>query len=452
MARAEHPGGGLSGSINNFFLSNRLRISFFILLVELCERLTYYTIAGTQKPFLQDQRVSQAQATSISLAFTTMCYLWCIWGSILADNYWCRYNVIIVCLVCYVIGATMICIAALPEFNSKSIYIVGTMVFIAIGTGGMKPNICNFGTEQVSPINRSSFLQWFYWFINVGALVSFGYITSLATQGQEPIIPKEYGFFSAYAISACSLTICLAIFFAGRRFYVHSRPSLQERTIWTPLCRALWKARFTKQGACSLIGWSLWPLFFLMVFIQAFTASVPCAQATLFIGLLMVTLHVYAHYDNSWIVGGTDGFTEDDLQDTFRGLPVILVVNCVFSFAYSMLNGPFFSQACQMDLRIRNGQINGSFFNIADCIAIIIFVPICDWIFRMKPVSVHVKVLGGFSCTAVAMIIAIVLEILRRRAPVLDIGSNCAPLTRRQTMSTYPCPTYQVSTCSYPTL
>ena len=65
--------------------SERLRIKKLpvavILLVELCERLTYYTLAGTQKIYFQNQ-LQKTPSTSAALnsVFSMLCYFWCIPG------------------------------------------------------------------------------------------------------------------------------------------------------------------------------------------------------------------------------------------------------------------------------------------------------------------------------------------------------------------------------------
>lgn len=150
-----------------YFTKNRLRVSVFILLVELSERFTFYTIFGSLKAFLQDRDYSQSQSSSLSLVFATTCYLWTIAGSICGDRYYRRYTVIATCLTIYIIGGVLVTIAALPTVRSDGMFLIGAMVFVACGTGGMKPNICNFGAEQIPAHQRASFLSWFYWFINI---------------------------------------------------------------------------------------------------------------------------------------------------------------------------------------------------------------------------------------------------------------------------------------------
>ena len=126
---------------------------------------------------------------------------------------------------------------------------------------------------------------------------------------------------------------------------------------------------------------------------------------------------------------------------------MLLIPNIIFNLAYSMMIGPFYASACQMDLRLPGSdqQINGAFFNIGDCFAIVLFVPlienffipvVCEKWFGFSP-KTHHKILCGFGFGLVAMAAAAVLEIRRRNAPLITptagglspdaYFSQCAP-------------------------
>lgn len=53
-----------------------------------------------------------------------------------------------------------------------------SLLLIAIGTGGIKPNVSTFGADQFNPNDpqdekeKDSFFNFFYFFINVGALIA----------------------------------------------------------------------------------------------------------------------------------------------------------------------------------------------------------------------------------------------------------------------------------------
>ena len=77
--------------------------------------------------------------------------------------------------------------------------------------------------------------------------------------------------------------------------------------------------------------------------------------------------------------------------------------NLIFNLAYSMMIGPFYASACQMDLRVFGGsQINGAFFNVGDCLSIVVFVPLLEnyiiprWCQERESQRSDYKILIGF--------------------------------------------------------
>lgn len=87
-----------------------------------------------------------------------------------------------------------------------------------------------------------------------------------------------------------------------------------------------------------------------------------------------------------------------------------------------------------MNIQIGSGQINGALFNIGDCFAIIIMIPVFETaifplITKMKGsvISRTQKLVSGMVIAAVGVLTAAALEYARRAAPVLDVISDCAP-------------------------
>jgi len=76
----------------------------FIIVVELCERLGYYTIQGSQKSFLQDNGYSNAKSSSMSQVFGLLSYVTCFLGGWMAETKLGRYKTIGGLVVLYVIG------------------------------------------------------------------------------------------------------------------------------------------------------------------------------------------------------------------------------------------------------------------------------------------------------------------------------------------------------------
>lgn len=96
-----------------------------------------------------------------------------------------------------------------------------TMVFvalylIAIGSGGIKPCVSSFGADQFDSADevemgkKVSFFNWFYFSINIGALIA----SSVIVWTQVNI-----GWALGFEISATTMAIAVVFFFSGSRFY-----------------------------------------------------------------------------------------------------------------------------------------------------------------------------------------------------------------------------------------
>nr|KAG5685479.1 hypothetical protein BaRGS_013090 [Batillaria attramentaria] len=60
--------------------------------------------------------------------------------------------------------------------DSRRALFLSSLIFISIGTGGIKANVGPFGAQQLLDLGEpavKSFFNWFYWFINVGALLAY---------------------------------------------------------------------------------------------------------------------------------------------------------------------------------------------------------------------------------------------------------------------------------------
>lgn len=91
---------------------------------------------------------SNSEATSLNAAFSILCYLSPILGGWLADAYIGRYKTILLFASIYCIGVFLAAGAAWPSFDNEGLYLFAVFGLVALGTGGIKPNISNFGADQ----------------------------------------------------------------------------------------------------------------------------------------------------------------------------------------------------------------------------------------------------------------------------------------------------------------
>ena len=72
-----------------------------------------------------------------------------------------------------------------PTTTGQFVLLYGALYTVAIGTGGIKPNVSSFGADQFDDSIRAerkekqSFFNWFYFSINVGSLLACTFIVAV---------------------------------------------------------------------------------------------------------------------------------------------------------------------------------------------------------------------------------------------------------------------------------
>lgn len=95
------------------------------------------------------------------------------------------------------------------------------LYLVALGTGGIKPCVSSYGADQfddADPIERNhknSFFNWFYFSINVGALVASSLIVW---------IQQDIGWGWGFGVPAVAMALAVVSFFSGTRLYRYQKP------------------------------------------------------------------------------------------------------------------------------------------------------------------------------------------------------------------------------------
>jgi peptide/histidine transporter 3/4 len=199
----------------------------FILGQEFCERLAYYGIATNIVTYLTNQmNYTTSQAASYNQIWSGTCYLTPLLGAFLADSYFGRYLVILVFSLIYIVGLVLLAISAgvpsLTPTEGMSPTTVQAFAFwfamslIALGTGGIKPNVSTFGADQFNPedvrhrMQIPRFYNWFYAAINGGAILSALVVVNVQT---------GVSWWAGFTIPACAFALACVLFVAGSRLY-----------------------------------------------------------------------------------------------------------------------------------------------------------------------------------------------------------------------------------------
>ncbi|PVU86383.1 hypothetical protein BB559_006532 [Furculomyces boomerangus] len=219
-----------------FGIAEKLPISaWLVVATELCERFSYYGSSLMFTEYLREQlKVKKARSVSIVRGFIFFSYFNTLLGAFISDQWLGKYKTISIFACWYFTGTVLLAISALKSFSTSTglaLFIVSTYVFISFGTGGIKSNVSAFVAEQVkvgyrptstpgvyidSRATTERAYRYFYWAINVGALVGMSV---------TPQVAKNVNYFSAYIIPAGLMLMCLIVFIPGYKLYTHKKPS-----------------------------------------------------------------------------------------------------------------------------------------------------------------------------------------------------------------------------------
>lgn len=95
------------------------------------------------------------------------------------------------------------------------------LYLIALGTGGIKPCVSSFGADQfdetdaVERKKKSSFFNWFYFSINVGAMIASSVLVW---------VQMNVGWGWGFGVPAVAMAVAVVFFFSGSRLYRLQKP------------------------------------------------------------------------------------------------------------------------------------------------------------------------------------------------------------------------------------
>lgn len=359
----------------------------FILGTECCERLAYYGIATNLVTYLtQKLHEGNVSAARNVTTWQGTCYLTPLIGAVLADAYWGRYWTIAVFSTIYLIGMCTLTLSAsvaalkpLPCVDSVcpsatpaqyAVFFVG-LYLIALGTGGIKPCVSSFGADQFDDtdsrerVKKGSFFNWFYFSINIGALISSSFLV---------YIQDNAGWGLGFGIPALFMGFAIASFFSGTRLYRFQKPG------GSPITRMgqVLVASFHKWGVETPNDSSL--LYELPDKQSAIEGSRKLEHSDelrcLDKAAVVTDVEIKSgDFSNSWRLCTVTQVEE--LKILIRMFP-IWATGIVFSAVYAQMSTMFVEQGTVMDTHIGSFKIPPASLSTFDVISVIFWVPIYD--------------------------------------------------------------------------
>ncbi|KAL3531721.1 hypothetical protein ACH5RR_005242 [Cinchona calisaya] len=403
----------------------------YILGNECCERLAYYGINTNLVNYLKYQmHQSNVAAVSNVTNWSGTCYVTPLLGAFLADAYLGRYWTIATFSIIYVFGMTLLTLTASvhglkPACDGKNIchptglqtgfFFLG-LYLIALGTGGIKPCVSSFGADQFDDSdeaekkNKSSFFNWFYFSINIGALVAATVLVWIQT---------NVGWGWGFGIPAVAMALAVVSFFSGTRLYRNQRPG------GSPLARI-----------CQVIVASF----------RKFRVKVPQNKSLLYEtadeesvvkgSRKLDHTKQLSFFDKAAVEmqsdrkGSIDAWRlctvtqVEELKSIIRLLP-IWATGIIFSAVYSQMGTLFVLQGNTMDLRMgKSFEIPSASLSLFDTISVIFWVPVYDRVIvpfarkftgHKNGFTQLQRMAIGLVISIFAMLIAGTLELIRLR-------------------------------------
>uniref|UniRef100_I1QS63 Major facilitator superfamily (MFS) profile domain-containing protein n=1 Tax=Oryza glaberrima TaxID=4538 RepID=I1QS63_ORYGL len=189
-------------------------------------QLAFFGVQYSLVTFLTTQlRQGNAEAARNFSMWQGTCYIGPLAGAIVADSCLGRYRTILAFFSIYIIGmGTMALSGASPAVISRStqpaVFSLG-LYLMAIGAGCIKSCVGPFGADQfdggdaMERPKKSSYFNWFYFAMYVGALVSGSAVVWLQ---------DNFGWLLGFGVPALCTVLAMASFLLGSAMYRYHQP------------------------------------------------------------------------------------------------------------------------------------------------------------------------------------------------------------------------------------
>ncbi|KAM3300990.1 protein NRT1/ PTR FAMILY 8.1 isoform X1 [Capsicum chacoense] len=357
----------------------------YILGNECCERLAYYGMSTNLVVYFKTQ-LDQHSATAAKnqANWSGTCYVMPLLGAFLADSYLGRYWTIAIFSIIYVCGMALLTISASvpglrPTCYEKdkchatdgqtAVFFVA-LYLVALGTGGIKPCVSSYGADQfddADPIERNyknSFFNWFYFSINIGALIASSLIVW---------IQQDIGWGWGFGVPAVAMAFAVISFFGGSHLYRYQKPGGSPLT---RICQVV-VASFRKYDVSLPAEKSL------LYETTAAESAIKGSRKLAHTNELRFFDKAAVRTESDENRGSTNNWKlctvtqVEELKSVIKLLP-IWATGIIFSTVYNQMSNMFVLQAMYMDTHLGKFKIPEASLSVFDTIAVILWVPVYD--------------------------------------------------------------------------
>ncbi|KAK1436290.1 hypothetical protein QVD17_02069 [Tagetes erecta] len=229
-----------------------------ILGVEACERLATLSIAVNLVTYLTGvMHFGNASSANTVTNFLGTSFMLCLLGGFIADTFLGRYLTIAIFTAVQATGVTILAISTAvhslqpPKCTPDSgkceqangmqvMFLYLALYLTALGTGGLKSSVSGLGSDQFDETDKeektqmTKFFNWFYFFINIGALLAVTVMVYI-----QDNLGRRWG----YGIVACAIVTVLVIFLSGTKKYRIKKLVGSPLTQIASVFVAAWKKR-----------------------------------------------------------------------------------------------------------------------------------------------------------------------------------------------------------------
>ncbi|XP_075409191.1 solute carrier family 15 member 5 [Tenrec ecaudatus] len=181
-----------NGYFSSSYSVKKIQVGIGLLLVELCERFTFFEVVCNMIPFCTVKLgYPNYQAAILNLCFIGTSLLAPVFAGWLAESCVGRNKLIYICLFLHFLGTVLLSVVAFPseDFYMGSYHVINyitkkeqkrlfhiALLIICVGIGGIRFIMCPLGAyslQEYGSRKQMSFFNWFHWLMNLNATVVF---------------------------------------------------------------------------------------------------------------------------------------------------------------------------------------------------------------------------------------------------------------------------------------